>query len=109
MALYLYQASYTTDSWKSQIESPQDVRARVRAAGEKLGGRVVDIWYSMGEYDLVAILEYPDNVAIAAGSMLILAGGAVKAAKTTPLLPVEDGMAAMQKAGEAAGLYKPSV
>ncbi|HRW11414.1 MAG TPA: GYD domain-containing protein, partial [Caldilineaceae bacterium] len=60
MALYLYQLSYTADSWKAQIQSPADVRERVRAAGEKLGGRVVDIWYSLGEYDLVALLEYPD-------------------------------------------------
>ncbi len=109
MALYLYQLSYTADSWKSQLQSPADVRERVRAAGERLGGRVVDIWYSLGEYDLVALLDYPDNATIAAGSMLILAGGAVKAAKTTPLLPIEEGMAAMQQVGEAAGLYKPSV
>lgn len=109
MALYLYQLSYTSESWKAQIQSPADVRERVRAAAEKLGGRVVGIWYSMGDYDLIAILEYPDNVAIAAGSMIILAGGATKTAKTTPLLSIEDGMAAMQKAGEAAGLYKPSV
>ncbi|MCB0085614.1 MAG: GYD domain-containing protein [Caldilineaceae bacterium] len=109
MALYLYQLSYTADSWKAQIQSPQDVRERVAAAGEKLGGRVVHIWYSMGEYDLVAILEYPDTVTIAAASMMILAGGALKAGKTTPLLTIEDGMEALRKAGEAAGLYKPSM
>ena len=109
MALYLYQLSYTADSWKAQIQSPADVRERVRAAGEKLGGRVVDIWYSLGEYDLVALLEYSDNVTVAAGSILIIAGGAIKNAKTTPLMTIEEGMAAMQRAGEAAGLYKPSV
>jgi uncharacterized protein with GYD domain len=109
MALYLYQLSYTADSWKTQVQSPQDVRARVAAAGEKLGGKLVHAWYSMGDYDLVAILEYPDNVTVAAASILILAGGALKAGKTTPLLTIEEGMAAMQKAGEATGLYRPSV
>jgi hypothetical protein len=39
----------------------------------------------------------------------VLAGGALKAGKTTPLLTIEEGMAAMQKAGEAAGLYRPVV
>ena len=109
MALYLYQLSYTADSWKSQIQSPQDVRERVAAAAEKIGGKVVHIWYSLGDYDLVAILEHPDNASVAASSMLVLAGGALKDGKTTPLLSIEEGMAAMQKAGEAAGLYKPSV
>ncbi len=109
MALYLYQLSYTADSWKTQIQSPQDVRDRVAAASEKLGGRVVHIWYSLGDYDLVAILEYPNNVSVAAGSIMILAGGALKAGKTTPLLTIEEGMSAMQAAGTAAGLYRPSV
>lgn len=109
MALYLYQLSYTADSWKAQVQSPQDVRDRVAAASEKLGGRLVHAWYSLGDYDLVAILEYPDNVSVAAASIMVIAGGALKAGKTTPLLTIEEGMAALQKAGEAAGLYKPSL
>lgn len=107
MALYLYQLSYTADSWKAQLQSPQDVRTRVAAAAEKLGGKLVHAWYSFGEYDLTAILEYPDNVSVAAASMLVLAGGALKSGKTTPLMTIEEGLAAMQKAGEAAGSYKP--
>lgn len=109
MALYLYQLSYTAESWKSQMQSPADVRERVRAVADKLGGQVVDIWFSLGEYDITAILEYPDNVALAAASIVVLSGGALKNAKTTPLMTIEDGMTALQKAGEAAGLYKPSV
>ncbi len=109
MALYLYQPSYTAESWKTQIQSPQDVRDRVAAASETLGGRLIHAWQSLGDDDLVAILEYPDNAAVAAGSIVVLAGGALKAGKTTPLLTIEEGMAAMQTAGKAAGLYRPSV
>jgi uncharacterized protein with GYD domain len=53
-----------------------------------------------GEYDIVAILRLPDNVSAAAFSLAAAAGGAVKALTTTPLLSVEDGMAAMKMAGE---------
>ncbi|MEZ4864203.1 MAG: GYD domain-containing protein [Caldilineaceae bacterium] len=109
MALYLYQLSYTADSWKAQIQSPQDVRTRVGAAAAKLGGKVLHIWYSLGEYDLTAVLEYPDNVSVAASSIMILAGGALKSGKTTPLMTIEEGLEAMRRAGEAAGLYKPSL
>ena len=28
---------------------------------ESLGGRLVDAYYCLGEYDVVAILEFPDN------------------------------------------------
>jgi uncharacterized protein with GYD domain len=28
---------------------------------ESLGGRLIDAYYCLGEYDVVAILEFPDN------------------------------------------------
>jgi hypothetical protein len=47
----------------------------------------------------------PDNVSAAAFSLAVSAGKAVKAIKTTPLLTIEDGIAAMQKA--AGANYRP--
>jgi hypothetical protein len=48
----------------------------------------------------------PDNVSAAAMSMVVSAGGAAKAIKTTPLMTVEEGLQAMRKAGEAAVTYR---
>lgn len=107
MALYLSQFTYTAEAWAKQINQPQDVRERVAAAAAKLGGRILHAWYGLHEYDLIIIIEYPDHVAMAAGAMLVAAGGAAKTIKTIPLLTIEEGMAAMQKAGETAGLYRP--
>ncbi len=47
------------------------------------------MYYAFGEYDLVAVLEFPDlefpdNVSASAFSLAAAAGGAVKAIKTTP-------------------------
>lgn len=47
----------------------------------------------------------PDNTGAAAFALAIAAGGACKAVKTTPLLAVTEGMAAMKKAGTSG--YKP--
>ncbi len=51
-----------------------------------------------GEYDVVAILQVPDHVSVAAFSMAVSAGGAVKSFKTTPLMSLEEGVEAMKKA-----------
>ncbi len=51
-----------------------------------------------GEYDVGAILQVPDHVSVAAFSMAVSAGGAVKSIKTTPLMSMEEGVEAMKKA-----------
>ncbi len=105
MPFYLYQCAYTPEAWATQVKNPQDVRQRIEAMMSKLGGRVIGIWYAFGEYDLVAITEMPDNTSNAAAAIAIAAGGAVKAAKTTPLMTIEEGLGALKTA--AAALYLP--
>jgi uncharacterized protein with GYD domain len=105
MPYYLYQAAYTPQAWAAQIKNPRDVRDRVRAVMEKNGGKLLGIWYAFGEYDILGICEYPDNVSAATVSATFAAGGAVKAAKTTPLMTVEEGMELFKRASGAP--YKP--
>ena len=63
-------------------------------------------WMSFGDYDIIGIVEMPDNVSAAAFSMAISAGGACKAVKTTPLISTEEGIEAMKKAANCG--YKPA-
>jgi uncharacterized protein with GYD domain len=101
MAYYLFQGAYAPESWAVQVNNPQDPRERVQAVFDRLGGSIVGIWYAFGEYDLVVIMEFPDNVSVSASAIQVLAGGALKAAKTTPLMTIEEGLEAMRKAGGA--------
>jgi len=105
MPYYLSQVSYTPEAWATLLKTPSDVAERNRQLIEAVGGRFVGIWYAFGEYDVVLVAEYPDNVSAAAVSMIANAGGAGKAIKTTPLMTVEEGTEAMKKAG--ALIYTP--
>ena len=105
MPHYLLQASYSGESWGTQIKGPQNVIDRVRPAVEALGGSVDCAFYAFGEYDVVAIIQFPDNASAGAFSVAASAGGAVNAIKTTPLMSVEEGMEMMRKAGGAG--YRP--
>lgn len=99
MALYLYQAAYTPESWAAMIANPgprpEDI---ARSISEQIGGRTIGIWFAFGEYDVVAIVEAPDNVNMAAVAIKFAAGGGLSAAKTTPLMSIEEGVETMQKA-----------
>lgn len=98
MALYMIQASYNSDGWSALIANPHDRGEAIRPNVERLGGSIKGIWYTFGEYDLIAIFELPVNTDVAAFMMAAAANPAVKAIKTTTLLTMEEGIEAMRKA-----------
>ena len=108
MAYYSLQTAYTPLGWAAQLKDPQNRLEAVKPVIERLGGSVVNGWFTFGDYDLLVICEMPDMVSAAALSMAISAGGAVKAVKTTPLLTMEDGLAAFQQAKQSAYTPPPS-
>jgi uncharacterized protein with GYD domain len=107
MSHYLFQLSYTAEAWATQLKSPQNRVEVVRPAIEKVGGRVETAYFAFGDYDVILIVEAPDNVTAAALSLAFTAGGAVKAIKTTTLMTIEEGVAAMRKGAEVASVYRP--
>jgi uncharacterized protein with GYD domain len=107
MAHYLVQVAYTPEAWAAQIKNPQNRVEAVRPLLEKLGARFEVTYLTFGEYDIVFIMEAPDNVSAAAISLAVSAGGACKAYKTTPLMSIDEGIEAMRKAGQAASVYRP--
>jgi uncharacterized protein with GYD domain len=101
MPAYLQQISYTPQALSALIADPQDRTQALKKNAKKLGGKFISSWFAFGEYDLVVISEFPDNVSAAAWSLTIAAGGALKSVKTTPLLSIAEGLEALKKAPEA--------
>jgi uncharacterized protein with GYD domain len=106
MAHFLLQVSYSPEAWAAMVNNPQDRSQAVEGPIKKLGGKMEKFWMSFGDYDVVGIVDMPDNVSIAAFSMAISAGGACKSVKTTPLIGMEEGIEAMRKAATCG--YKPA-
>lgn len=99
MAFYLVQASYSAQTTAAMIKNPHDRSAAVRPLIEKMGGKLVGMWFAFGTCDVVGIAEMPDNVSSAAFALAIGASGAMSAFHTTPLLTMAEGIEAMKKAG----------
>lgn len=99
MAFYLWQTAYTAEAWGAQIRNPQNRLEVVRPIAERLGGRIVEGWFAFGEYDVVVILEMPDNKSMAALAVAAAAAGHLKAGKTTVLMTADEGLAALRAAG----------
>lgn len=105
MPSYLFQVSYTGDSWATQIKNPVNRAEQIGAIIEATGGKLESFHYAFGEYDVILIVTFPDNQSAAALSLAAAAGGAVKSLKTTPLMTVDEGIEAIKKAGGTG--YRP--
>lgn len=87
------------------MKNPQNRIQAVKPALEKLGGKLIEAYFSFGDYDFVIIAEMPDNVSAAAASLAFGAGGALRLMKTVPLLSATETLEAMKKASGTG--YKP--
>jgi len=109
MPLYMYQIAYTPESWAAQLKNPQNrIEVAARPACEAVGGKLVGGWYCFGDYDLVLIVDLPNNESAAAIMMAVAAGGAMKASKTTVLMTGTEGVGAMKKTADVTRTYKPA-
>jgi uncharacterized protein with GYD domain len=98
MPHYLFQGAYSSESLKALIKKPVNRVEAVRPAIEKLGGSIKSAWFAFGEYDIVFIVELPDNVSAAAFALAVGASGSLKSFKTTALISASESVAAMKKA-----------
>ena len=105
MALYLTRFSYTPETWARLAKHPEDRRVAARAYVESVGGRLHGFWYAFGEHDGYTLWEAPDAGAMAAVAIALSAGGALSRCETTPLLTVEETLAALGRVGDVR--YRP--
>ena len=105
MPYYLFQASYTSAAVADLCKKPRNREGVIRSLVENLGGKLEGAWLAFGDYDVVAVMNMPNNVSAAAVSMAAAAGGALRSAKTTPLLKFSEGVSALKKATRAG--YRP--
>ena len=105
MPYYMLQTTYTSEARSAQSRHPDNIIERANVVAENLGGKIENIFYSLGDYDVLVIVELPDNVSASAAIVAVTAGWATKEAKITPLMSVEEGIEAM-KMSKGAG-YRP--
>jgi uncharacterized protein with GYD domain len=97
MSMYLTRFSYTPETWARLAKNPEDRRDAARSYIEAVGGTLHGFWYAFGEFDAYSLWEAPDNVSMAAVAIAIGGGGALSKFETTPLLTVEETLAALDR------------
>jgi uncharacterized protein with GYD domain len=74
MATYLTLGNFTDQGIRDVRETTKRADA-VKAAAKKLGVTMKDIYWTMGQYDVVAVFEAPDDVSMSALALAIGSAG----------------------------------
>ena len=106
MPLYELRWMFKDAAVKAMTERPQDREPPARDLIESFGGRMHHYYFMLGEYDGLAIVEFPDNASAAATSMRASASGAFARFETHPLMTAQEAQRAMQMVKDRAVAYR---
>jgi uncharacterized protein with GYD domain len=90
MAKYLIHAAYTAEGLRGlQKEKASGRREAIAKLMESAGGKLEALYFSLGEDDVIVIVDCPDTVSVASVAIAVSASGLVRT-RTTALMTVEE-------------------
>ncbi|MFM7659679.1 MAG: GYD domain-containing protein [Betaproteobacteria bacterium] len=103
MAKYMVLGNYHAQGAAGLIAQGGSARVNaIKALCKQIGGKLESCYFSFGDYDIVAVIEAPDNVSMTAASLAVAASGIVSMKTIVLLSPKEMDEAATKVPG-----YKP--
>jgi uncharacterized protein with GYD domain len=82
---------------------------RISPALKACNATLESVYYTFGDADLVAIIDFATPEDAAAFALAVTSSGALRSYKTTQLLTVEQGITAMKRGEQARTKYTPPV
>jgi len=106
MTHYLIRWQFKDATAKALVDKPQNRTAPARGLIQGFGGKLLSYYFAFGDYDGVAICEFPDPISVAACSMKAASSGAFARFETTVLMTAAEAEEAMKKAKGAKVQYR---
>jgi uncharacterized protein with GYD domain len=107
MALFVTYASYSRAGIKALLSKPEDRTPAIAALLEKAGGKLIAMYNTTGDNDVVLISEAPDGTDAVALAMAVSSSGVVEKVETVRAWTGSDFVEVIQKAAGLTGAYTP--
>jgi uncharacterized protein with GYD domain len=104
MPLFMHQWRYKDDQVKKMLAEKAERINEVRTATEAFGGTLHQFFFCLGDFDGLAIAEFPDNETALACLMSQYTLGRVHEIRSTPLIEPEGIARAKKAAREVLGI-----
>ena len=83
------------------LKKPQDRTIPSKDLIQKLGGKLLGLYYCLSEYDGMVLFEIPDDISASAVGLAVKASGMMEEDKITRLFTMDEALEAMRQAGKA--------
>jgi uncharacterized protein with GYD domain len=107
MALFITQGRLTREYIKGGMAKPEDRHAAIARLCEQAGGKLVSLYYTLGQYDFMVVSEMPDAKAATTLAFVASGGGGIEGSVTTQAFTTAEAKDMFEAAGKIAGSYKP--
>jgi uncharacterized protein with GYD domain len=109
MAIYITQGRYSDHAMKGMIDHPEDRALAVAKLVEAGGGKLLNYYVTMGDYDFLIVSEADAANADFLASLLVAgASGGVTDLKTTQAFTTAEAKSAMEKANKIRAGFQPA-
>ncbi len=106
MPLYDMRWLFKDAALKAMTEQPQGREPPARELIESFGSRMHHYYFMLGEYDGLAIVEFPDDASAAATGMGASVSGAFARFETHPLLTAQEAQRAIRMVKDRGFAYR---
>src|SRR6476646_9618706 len=107
MAIFITQGRFTREYIKSGLAKPEDRHAAISRLCEQAGGKLLQLYFTLGQHDFMVISEMPDAQAASVIAFAASGGGGIENSVTTQAFTPAEAKAVFERAGKIAGAYKP--
>src|SRR5579871_2751798 len=102
MPIFISRGRFTSDAVKGMMAKPENREEAVAKLFKSVGGKLIGWYLTFGQYDWLAIGEFPDAKAAASAVLAAAGGGSLADTETTIAMTAKEAVATFESAGKAA-------
>jgi uncharacterized protein with GYD domain len=107
MAIFITQGRFTREYLRGGLANPEDRQAAIARLCEQAGGKLLNLYFTLGQYDFIVVSEMPDAQAASVLALVAAGGGGIADSVTTQAFTTAEAKTLFERAGKIAGSYKP--
>src|SRR5437016_10488656 len=107
MAIFITQGRFTREYIKGGLAKPEDRQAAISQLCEQAGGKLISLYFTLGQHDFMLIADMPDAQAASVLAFVASGGGGIENSVTTQAFTTAEAKGLFERAGKIAGSYKP--
>jgi uncharacterized protein with GYD domain len=107
MAIFVTQGRFTREYLRGGLAKPEDRQAAISRLCEQAGGKLLNLYFTLGQHDFILISDMPDAQTASIISLVAGGGGGIRDTVTTQAFTTAEAKDLFERAGKIAGSYKP--